>query len=471
MPCKALAHTHKCDLVYRIAGFQRVYLETLTMFDLHTKWAFHLNEPTGKIHKVDESIMGAITDSTECIAMLYRVGAPGWCVRPPANLSTNMIIRMIVPPGWEKMPVIRGRLPNDVDPREFTYKEYPGTPYPTIITACPRSGEYVSACQNWREGHFGIIDPQPVVMHAVSGMAVVESFTGSQQPNVTLTNGSSGANANTTAQTSGVNTNNNAQTSVNHTKFHKPEHSFVPPQSPTWKNALAAVDTNPCRISSSLSARNLRGYQFPDPFLFISGNHKRLMILAWLMMQDQWLQSLVGVDSTPQLPSPQHWRSFLHDFAKIMQLGKKPNPSNQRRAQKAKEAQGSIFSSAVSIGDRPGTVYWGDVVAMQGETDHLSLLMMAQVIWNAFEQNLRYEVRHLDRYLLPSAWTSDSSAGVRENLIRSIFPEDSDGVLVAGVPLFTQGLAAEKWQDRLAPIHVVIDTLTYEYIASIFTFV
>ncbi|EDR09165.1 uncharacterized protein LACBIDRAFT_296504 [Laccaria bicolor S238N-H82] len=316
-------------------------------------------------------------------------------------------------------------------------------------------------------------------MQAVSGVAVVESFTGSQQPNVTLTNGSSGVNANTTAQTSGVNVNNNAQTSVNHTKFHEPEHSFVPPQSPTWKNALAAVDTNPRRISSSLSARNLRGYQFPDPFLFISGNHNRLMILAWLMMRDQWLQSLVGVDSTPQLPSPQHWRSLLHNFTKIMQLvpsvpstsntsfggvqknkGKKPNPSNQRRAQKAKEAQGSIFSSAVSIGDCPGTVYWGDIVAMQGETDHLSLLMMAQVIWNAFEQNLRYEVRHLDRYLLPSAWTSDSSAGVRENLICSMFPEDSDGVLVAGVPLFTQGLAAEKWQDCLAYVDALRRLMT-----------
>lgn len=192
------------------------------------------------------------------------------------------------------------------------------------------------------------------------------------------------------------------------------------------------------------------------------------MILAWLMMRDQWLQSLVGVDSTPQLPLPQHWRNFLHDFAKTMQLvpsvpptsnasfggvqkskGKKATPSNQRRAQKAKDVQASIFSSAVSLGDRPFTVYWGDVVAMQGETDHLSFLIMAQVIWNAFEQNFRYEVRHLDRHLLPSAWASDTSAGVRENLIRSVFPEDSDGVLVTGVPLFTRGLAAEKWQDRV----------------------
>ena len=96
----------KRDLVYRIAGFQRVYLETLAMFDWHTKWAFRLNEPSGKIYEVDESIMGAITDNPECIAVLYRVGAPGWYVHPLANLSPKMIIRQIIAPGWEKMPVV-----------------------------------------------------------------------------------------------------------------------------------------------------------------------------------------------------------------------------------------------------------------------------------------------------------------------------------------------------------------------------
>jgi len=61
----------KCDLIYCISGFQRVYLETLTMYDWHTKWAFQLNNSTSKIYEIDETIMGAITDSPNCIAMLY----------------------------------------------------------------------------------------------------------------------------------------------------------------------------------------------------------------------------------------------------------------------------------------------------------------------------------------------------------------------------------------------------------------
>ena len=70
----------KRDLIYRISAFQRVYLETLAMYDWHTKWAFRLNDNTGKIYEIDETVMGAITDGPNCIAMLYRAGVPGWYV-------------------------------------------------------------------------------------------------------------------------------------------------------------------------------------------------------------------------------------------------------------------------------------------------------------------------------------------------------------------------------------------------------
>lgn len=87
-----------------------------------------------------------------------------------------MTIRYIVAPGWEFIPTARGRPASERDPREFTYKDYPGTPFPTVITACPRSGDYVAACQNWREGHLGPTDPQVVAKEAPSGHATVESF-------------------------------------------------------------------------------------------------------------------------------------------------------------------------------------------------------------------------------------------------------------------------------------------------------
>lgn len=136
------------DLIYHISGFQRLYLETLAMYDWHTKWAFRLNDGTGKIYEIDKTIMGAITDSSDCIAMLYRVGAPGWYVRPPSNVPKDMTIRHIVAPGCEEMPTVRGRPANEYDRRAFTYKDFSGMPFLTVVTACPRSSDYVAACQN-----------------------------------------------------------------------------------------------------------------------------------------------------------------------------------------------------------------------------------------------------------------------------------------------------------------------------------
>jgi len=195
--------------------------------------------------------------------------------------------------------------------------------------------------------------------------------------------------------------------------------------------ALEAVDTDSRRIFLSPAANKFRGYQFPDPFLFITGSHHQSMILAWLMVQAQWLQSLINADSAPQLPIPQHWRNFLYDFAKEMGLlpiipsmskgihggvqkkkGKDQTLTKKltnHHSCKAKEVQASIFSSAVSLGKHSDMIYWGDVVVMQGDKDNgLTPNIMLQVIWNTFKQNFCYKICHLDRHLLPAAWASDS---------------------------------------------------------------
>jgi len=88
-----------------------------------------------------------------------------------------MTICYIVAPGWEKMPTAHSRPSSKCDPCKFTHKDYPGMPFPTVVTACPQSGDYVMACQNWHKGHFGLTDPQVITKEAPSGLATVESFT------------------------------------------------------------------------------------------------------------------------------------------------------------------------------------------------------------------------------------------------------------------------------------------------------
>jgi len=73
------------------------------------------------------------------------------------------------------------------------------------------------------------------------------------------------------------------------------------------------------------------------------------------------------------------------------------------------------------------------------------------VIWNTFEQNFCHEIRQLDCHLLPAAWASISEAGLHENLVHCIFPDESNSlVILTGPPSPSHlGLAADNWQDRL----------------------
>ena len=166
------------DLVYRVAGFQRLYLETLAMFEWHMKWSLRCNDPSGKIYEVDESTMGVITDSSECVTLLFRIGVPVWYVRTPADVPNKIIIRQLLTPGSHLTPTLRGQNFSEFDSREFVSHDY-RQPFPTILRdISPRSLEYVTACQFWKEGLLGAIEPQPIVKPPPSGLAVVESFAG-----------------------------------------------------------------------------------------------------------------------------------------------------------------------------------------------------------------------------------------------------------------------------------------------------
>lgn len=204
------------------------------------------------------------------------------------------------------------------------------------------------------------------------------------------------------------------------------------------------------------------------------------------MMRSQWLESMVNVDAAPLLPALQHWRNFLYDFARHMSLShfsgerastsapasltshatpsqrsvvqkprekaKAKHGSENRRSQKAKEMQGSIFAGPVAPATRPDVVYWGDLAVMEGEVDNLTPNVTAEIIWNLFEQNFRFEIRHLDRVLLPDAWSTESGAGSREDQIRRMFPIDNNEILVAKMPRMSLGLVAEDWGNRI--LHV-----------------
>ena len=166
------------DLVWHVASFQRLYMETLAMVNWFKIWESRLLEANRQVYPVDESVMGAITDSLETAETLFRIGAPVWLVRTPAEIPPRINILNVRPPTPKSFATIRDRRSFEVDPRELCLDDYPERPFPTITTASPRSTLYIQSCQAHFEGFLGPEDPKPVVTESQSGSLSVESGTG-----------------------------------------------------------------------------------------------------------------------------------------------------------------------------------------------------------------------------------------------------------------------------------------------------
>ncbi|EDR03001.1 uncharacterized protein LACBIDRAFT_331948 [Laccaria bicolor S238N-H82] len=166
------------DLVWHVASFQRLYMETLAMVDWFKTWEARLLEPNRQVYPVDETVMGAITDSLETAETLFRIGAPVWLVRTPAKIPPQINILNVRPPMPKSIATLRNRRPSEVDPHELCIDDYPEHPFPNITTASPRSTLYIQACQAHFEGFLGPEDPKPVVTEPQSGLLSVEPGAG-----------------------------------------------------------------------------------------------------------------------------------------------------------------------------------------------------------------------------------------------------------------------------------------------------
>ena len=249
-----------------------------------------------------------------------------------------------------------------------------------------------------------------------------------------------------------------------------------------WKKALQNVNPDPSRIKSSKD--RVRGYQFPDPWLFMKGTNRKAFTFAWLISRSQWLQSFTSLDYSPApAPHTQNWRDFLYRFSKEMNLvdasraedpptsqlsqkgktlakgGRKSEKSKQKyaikRGESLKNAQTSFFGPRVKVGERPHSIFWREVSVMEGNSDNLTPAISAEILWNLFEQNFRLELRMVDQQVLPADWASQESAAVRDELVRRTFPEDDDGYIVGRLPETNVGLVAENWRDRARSVEAL----------------
>jgi hypothetical protein len=251
----------------------------------------------------------------------------------------------------------------------------------------------------------------------------------------------------------------------------EPESDVMPPAIPWWRDALMAVDTDRRHLVQHPNRGLLMGYQFPDPHLFLSTSRQPVYIAAWLSCRAGWVQSVVSQCGELPVPKTQQWRNFLFQKSQAVDpVGRLSGPilrpkatpsvarshkatpakikSRGRRQEKLQAAANDIFTLRLPSASFPKQVFWHELLVQDGDIGLLTPAVTSQIIWDLFEHNFRLELLALDRCVMQAIWHDPLTAAARDDLLRSVFPGDS-GYLVGRMPTVNEGLAADRWADRL----------------------
>jgi hypothetical protein len=230
----------------------------------------------------------------------------------------------------------------------------------------------------------------------------------------------------------------------------------MPPAIPLWEKALKAVDANRSRLVQHANMH--LGYHFPDPYIFLPEGRRTAYITGWLTCRAGWVQSLISNSAEVAAPNPQQWRSFLFDkylsFDPATALsGPVPQPTRKKgksalRREKVEASAKEIFTIRLPSASIPNELFWHETKVRDGQVNMLTPTINSEIVWDLFEHNFRLELLALDRCAMAESWQVPMEAAIRDTLVRGVFPGDG-GFLVGIMPTSDQGLAAERWEDRL----------------------
>ena len=175
---------------------------------------------------------------------------------------------------------------------------------------------------------------------------------------------------------------------MNLEKFKDVQSEILEVAAHTWILALANVNTDPSNILNCPASEVLRGYAFPDPFLFISA----------------------------KMPLPQHWRGYLIKVGQSVGVsfglaGSLPSRSDtnvlqsrkKMRVEKFREEVDNIFDLALDLHGTLPDLYWrGSIIkpAASPVTTLMPLAIVKEIIWEVIENNWWLEILALDRILI-----------------------------------------------------------------------
>jgi hypothetical protein len=223
-------------------------------------------------------------------------------------------------------------------------------------------------------------------------------------------------------------------------------------------------------------------YAYPSPhqFLGIKSERKALYLAVWLASRAGWTHYVHTAYATGSLPGATRtqWREWLASshvagtaspsanvnsavlpttdpgngsvpVTKVLspvRSSKKSGKAAMWSKAKREEAK-HLFRSWIPDVTFPQHVYWKEKAFQFGDSAGMTPAVTAEILWDLFEHNWRFELLALDRAIHLREWSGEEWASDRDAALRAVFFGGS--FLVGPMPSRNRGLAADELEMRL----------------------
>ncbi|RDB16352.1 hypothetical protein Hypma_002981 [Hypsizygus marmoreus] len=456
------------EIVLAVAEFQWACLDLHAWLDYVKIFSPRLSpgpENRKETHTPDWTRMGAFTEEVLIAEQLWTMEIPVWLVRPSFHILPDMNINICL----SETPVDDIVLDDWVDPYGIV------EPYPVVYMG-PSGTDMLRTTQ--RIGCI-FMDLKEVSMigrteDRTSGLQRSDASTSAARGSATLDPYPSSSQRNQAGSSSGK---GNISWHGSPEKFKEPVGPYMPPAIPVWQDALKAVEATAARLVKHDDA--VIGFRFPDPRTVATTRNSSIYIAAWLASRSyhMWKVGMNGAWATPV--SNQQWRGFLHNVSQLLgdkeakdvsSAGQGTNQelvSSRKRKGKRKVTESATLVNHPLLTSRPEKLFFYEQQFVLGDRDVTHVIskdLGAEVIWELYELNFRFELLTLDRTLAPGMWgargdlTEDMGKADQDNSIRKVFAQE-DGMtssfLLEKMPTKNGGLAALDWRERAPYIHAL----------------
>ena len=508
------------DLVLQVADFQRRYIDLESFLLYYTKFqgrqTLPLEQRTGDVHEVDTTLMGAVCFQPSNVQWLFEAGIPVWYLRPESTITphTNIIAQVDISPPHPPLCLSSWKDERGIEiPSKIIYVGFPGQ---ALQMALRKASQHLNDSPNPTEAPVppsseAPVPPSPSQSRFLQGTS--SSSLSWASPPVTATPSSSSssstrstsfslgqfasvASSSTAAEdahtgpapTSGGVSQASASTESNRKRkrdpyqgrndFEEPVSNIMPPPIPVWQEALAQLDEQlRSKKGNKKHAGQVKralavGYHFPNPRTFVGTSSSRLesYLVCWLASRAAWMYKVTTEAYAGKLLSATgaQWRDWLSCVRLVENPAEglsgstwklaDPNAggSGSSRAASSRAAAWQMFRLYMPEAGFPDRVFWHERELQAGNMHALEPEVTAEILWDLFEHNFRFEVVALDRAQLESKWQDEDWARERDELLRSLFP-GGIGYLVEGRPTRNAGLAVEDWRERAPYLRIFCD--------------